>query len=152
MPSSAYFIPAFRIEICRAVIGIYPCCLSPKFLTIVVQCFSHMIQAIKTENHSIFTNYYLGTNRRSDIIVETLHALDQFCAEYDIRTTFISLILANLHRVASWRVVIGKIANDSTTILSKTSPTCVLQCARGILTTYSLEYCGLNRKTSNEMI
>ena len=34
--------------------------------------------AIKTDNHGTFTNYYLGTNKRSDMTVKTVHALDQW--------------------------------------------------------------------------
>jgi len=57
---------------------------SIKFLTSVIALFPYRIQAIKTDNGSIFTNYYLGTNKRSDMTVKTLHALDQFCAERGI--------------------------------------------------------------------
>ncbi len=31
-----------------------------------------------------YTNYYLGTNKRSDMTVKTLHGLDVFCAKHDI--------------------------------------------------------------------
>ncbi|MEK7091798.1 MAG: DDE-type integrase/transposase/recombinase [Patescibacteria group bacterium] len=55
--------------------------LSIKFLQIVISLFPHRIQAVKTDNGSIFTNYYLGTNKRSDQTVKTLHGLDQFCAQ-----------------------------------------------------------------------
>jgi len=54
------------------------------FLEEVVQQFPHRIQAIKTDNHSTFTNYYNGTNKRSDMTVKTIHALDKFCASYNI--------------------------------------------------------------------
>ena len=54
------------------------------FLTEVMRRFAHPIQAIKTDNGSIFTNYYLGTNKRSDMTVETLHALDAFCRDSGI--------------------------------------------------------------------
>jgi len=57
---------------------------SIKFLKIVMERFPHPIAAIKTDNHSTFTNYYLGTNKRSDMTVKTLHALDRFCAEQGI--------------------------------------------------------------------
>lgn len=57
---------------------------SIQFLQIVMKRFPHKIQAIKTDNGSIFTNYYLGTNKRSDITVKTLHALDQFCSDHSI--------------------------------------------------------------------
>ena len=54
------------------------------FLGQVLATFPHRILAIKTDNGSIFTNYYLGTNKRSDLTVKTLHALDVFCAERGI--------------------------------------------------------------------
>lgn len=57
---------------------------SVEFLKEVMRRFPHKILAIKTDNGSIFTNYYLGTNKRSDMTVKTLHALDQFCAEQNI--------------------------------------------------------------------
>lgn len=53
---------------------------SIRFLEDVIQRFPHPIEAIKTDNHSTFTNYYLGTLKRSDLTVKTLHALDVFCA------------------------------------------------------------------------
>lgn len=49
-------------------------------MEIVQTKFPYPIQAIKTDNHSIFTNYYLGTNKRSDLSIKTVHALDQWCA------------------------------------------------------------------------
>lgn len=57
---------------------------SVRFLEDVIQLFSHPIHAVKTDNGSMFTNYYLGTNKRSDMTVKTLHALDVFCAEHNI--------------------------------------------------------------------
>ena len=54
------------------------------FLKDVMDRFKYKIQAIKTDNGSIFTNYYLGTNKRSDISVKTLHALDEFCTRNNI--------------------------------------------------------------------
>lgn len=53
---------------------------SVTFLKEVIARFPHRIHAVKTDNHSTFTNYYLGTNKRSDMTVKALHALDQFCA------------------------------------------------------------------------
>jgi len=57
---------------------------SIRFLMEVMVLFPHRIRAVKTDNGSIFTNYYLGTNKRSDLTVKTLHALDLFCAENGI--------------------------------------------------------------------
>lgn len=53
---------------------------SIRFLLEVIVKFPYHIKAIKTDNGSIFTNYYLGTNKRSDLTVKTVHPLDQFCA------------------------------------------------------------------------
>ena len=57
---------------------------SIKFLQIVIDKFPHKIQAIKTDNGSIFTNYYTGTNKRSDMTIKKIHALDQFCHQHNI--------------------------------------------------------------------
>jgi len=54
------------------------------FLKDVISRFPHKIQAIKTDNGSVFTNYYLGTNKRSDVSIKTIHALDMFCRENNI--------------------------------------------------------------------
>lgn len=57
---------------------------SIRFLEEVIRLFPHRIRAVKTDNGSIFTNYYVGTNKRSDLTVKTIHALDQFCARRGI--------------------------------------------------------------------
>lgn len=54
------------------------------FLMDVIALFPRRIWAIKTDNGSIFTNYYTGTNKRSDMTVKTLHALDVFCRQQNI--------------------------------------------------------------------
>jgi transposase InsO family protein len=50
----------------------------------VMTLFPHKVQAVKTDNGSIFTNYYVSTNKRSDLTVKTLHALDVFCTQNNI--------------------------------------------------------------------
>lgn len=55
-----------------------------RMMEIVRTKFPYPIKAIKTDNHSTFTNYYLGTGKRSDLTVKTVHALDQWCAKRDI--------------------------------------------------------------------
>lgn len=55
-----------------------------RMMEIVKEKFHHTIRALKTDNHSTFTNYYLGTNHRSDLGVKTLHALDVWCKENDV--------------------------------------------------------------------
>lgn len=54
------------------------------FLKEVISLFPHKVSSVKTDNGSIFTNYYLGTNKRSDVTIKTLHALDQFCIQNNI--------------------------------------------------------------------
>ncbi len=57
---------------------------SIRFLGSVLSVFPHRIRSVKTDNGSIFTNYYLGTNKRSDMTVKTLHAFDIFCQNQGI--------------------------------------------------------------------
>lgn len=57
---------------------------SIEFLKIVMNKFPYKIHAIKTDNHSTFTNYYIGTNKRSDMTVKTIHPLDFFCHEHNM--------------------------------------------------------------------
>ena len=57
---------------------------SIEFLKDVIIRFPYKITGVKTDNGSIFTNYYLGTNKRSDQTVKTLHALDTFCGDNHI--------------------------------------------------------------------
>jgi transposase InsO family protein len=54
------------------------------FLKEVMKIFKYKIQAIKTDNGSIFTNYYTSMTKRSDMTVKTIHALDIFCKENNI--------------------------------------------------------------------
>lgn len=54
------------------------------FFEDVIERFPRVITGVKTDNHSTFTNYYAGTNKRSDMTVKKLHALDVFCAERGI--------------------------------------------------------------------
>ena len=55
------------------------------FLETVISRAPFTIQAIKTDNHATFTNYYTGTNKRSDLLVKSLHALDVACRERGIK-------------------------------------------------------------------
>jgi len=57
---------------------------SVDFLKIIIDRFPEKIQSIKTDNHSTFTNYYVGTNKRSDMTVKKIHALDVFCGNNNI--------------------------------------------------------------------
>lgn len=55
------------------------------FFEEVVRRAPFVIRAIKTDNHATFTNYYTGTNKRSDLLVKSLHALDMACREQGIK-------------------------------------------------------------------
>ena len=55
------------------------------FLEEVIRRAPFPILAIKTDNHATFTNYYTGTNKRSDLLVKSLHALDVFCRDRGIK-------------------------------------------------------------------
>jgi len=57
---------------------------SVEFIEDVISRFEYKITGIKTDNHSIFTNYCIGTNKRSDMTIKTIHPLDVFCSENGI--------------------------------------------------------------------
>lgn len=54
------------------------------FLQEVMTRFKYTIQSIKTDNGSIFTNYYVGMTKRSDLTVKTVHSLDLFCHKHNM--------------------------------------------------------------------
>lgn len=121
------------------------------FLKKVIELFKYRIQAIKTDNGGIFTNYYLGTNKRSDVTIKTLHGLDQFCAE---------------HNIIHYLIDPGKPAQNGTVERShredqekfydqnKFKTFSDLQKKMRVWNDYynNLEHCGLNGKTPNEML
>jgi transposase InsO family protein len=55
------------------------------FLGEVIKKAPFRILSIKTDNHATFTNYYTGTNKRSDLLVKSLHMLDARCRELGIK-------------------------------------------------------------------
>lgn len=57
---------------------------SIRMMEIVLKRFPYQVHGLKTDNHSTFTNYYLGTNKRSDVSVKTIHALDLWCRQHNI--------------------------------------------------------------------
>lgn len=121
------------------------------FLKEVMIRFPYKIQAIKTDNGQIFTNYYLGTNKRSDVSIKTIHFLDMFCRENNI-----------IH----YLIDPGKPAQNGTVErshredqqkfyeLNKFKSFFDLQKKIRIWNDYynNLEHCGLNGKTPNEML
>ncbi len=121
------------------------------FLKEVIEKFKYKIQAIKTDNGSIFTNYYTSMTKRSDMTVKTIHALDIFCHENNI-----------IH----YLIDPGKPAQNGTVERShrenqekfyhkhKFRNILHLQKELELWNTYynNLEHCGLNGKTPNEFL
>lgn len=121
------------------------------FLKEVMALFPHRIHAVKTDNHSTFTNYYTGVNKRSDMTVKTIHALDRFCAE---------------HGVIHYLIDPGKPAQNGTVERShredeekfyqentfKDLPDLKRKLKRRNMYYNNLEHCGLNGKTPNEYL
>jgi len=121
------------------------------FLQEVMERFNHPIQAIKTDNGSIFTNYYIGTNKRSDLTVKTIHALDRFCAQYSIIHYLIDPgkpaqngTVERSHREDQEKFY------DHTTF--KTFTDLQRKLKRWNIYYNNLEHCGLNGKTPNEYL
>jgi len=121
------------------------------FLQEVMRRFPYKIQAIKTDNGSIFTNYYTSMTKRSDMTVKTIHALDLFCRENNI-----------IH----YLIDPGKPAQNGTVERShredqekfyekhKFRSMTDLQNKLKVWNEYynNLEHCGINGKTPNEML
>lgn len=121
------------------------------FLKEVIEIFKYKIQAIKTDNGSIFTNYYTSMTKRSDMTVKTIHALDLFCKEKNI-----------IH----YLIDPGKPAQNGTVERShredqekfyeqnkfKTFQDLQIKLKRWNMYYNDLEHCGLNGKTPNEFL
>lgn len=121
------------------------------FLEDVITRFPYKIQAIKTDNGQIFTNYYLGATKRSDLTVKTIHALDLFCREKNI-----------IH----YLIDPGKPAQNGTVERShredqqkfyeqnkfKNFNDLQIKLKRWNIYYNDLEHCGLNGKTPNEFL
>jgi transposase-like protein len=121
------------------------------FLQEVMKIFPHKIQAIKTDNGSIFTNYYTSMTKRSDMTVKTIHALDIFCHQNNI-----------IH----YLIDPGKPAQNGTVERShredqqkfyeqnkfKSFRDLQIKLKRWNIYYNNLEHCGLNGKTPNEFL
>ncbi len=121
------------------------------FLKEVMAKFKYKIQAIKTDNGSIFTNYYTSMTKRSDMTVKTIHALDIFCRENNI-----------IH----YLIDPGKPAQNGTVERShredqekfydqnkfKSFSDLQKKMKRWNIYYNNLEHCGLNGKTPNEFL
>ncbi len=124
---------------------------SIRFLKEVVERFPHSIRAVKTDNGSIFTNYYLGTNKRSDLSVKTLHALDIFCRENNIVHYLIDPgkpaqngTVERSHREDQQKFYEQNVFKSFSDLQKKLK--------RWNMYYNDLEHCGLNGKTPNEFL
>jgi transposase InsO family protein len=121
------------------------------FLQEVMNRFPYPVRAIKTDNHAVFTNYYLGTTKRSDLTVKTLHALDRFCAEKKIIHSLIDPgrpaqngTVERSHREDQRKVYTGVRFKNLGGLKKK---------VKMWNTEYNdLEHCGLEGKTPNEFL
>ncbi len=121
------------------------------FLKEVVSRAPFVIQAIKTDNHATFTNYYTGTNKRSDLLVKSLHALDLACRERGIKHYLIDpgKPAQNGTVERSHREDQEKFYDE----FSFASAEDLRYCIRLWNMYYNdLEHCGLNGKTPNEFL
>lgn len=124
---------------------------SIRFLEIVMGEFKYTIRAIKTDNHSTFTNLYTGTNQRSDMTVKTAHPLDVFCARNNIIHYLIDRGKPNQngtversHREDEEKFYQQNIFKDIKDLKKKLR--------RWNIYYNNLEHCGLNGKTPNQYL
>lgn len=121
------------------------------FLQEVMERFPYPIRAIKTDNHSIFTNYYVGTNKRSDMTVKTIHALDQFCSSQSIVH-----YLIDPGRPAQNGTVERSHREDQEKFYERNTFKSVRDLQKKLkqwnMYYNNLEHCGLNGKTPNEFL
>jgi len=122
-----------------------------KFLMEVIERFPHRILAVKTDNHPTFTNYYLGSNKRSDLTVKTTHALDLFCASRGIIH-----YLIDKGKPSQNGTVERSHRSDQESFYDKNEFRS-LKDLKGKIILWNdyynnLEHCGLDGKTPNEML
>lgn len=121
------------------------------FLKEVMERFKYAIKAVKTDNGSVFTNYYLGTNKRSDLTVKTLHSLDRFCGENNIVH-----YLIDPGKPAQNGTVERSHREDQEKFYDRNKFRDIKDLRKKLIVWNNyynnLEHCGLNGKTPNEMI
>jgi len=125
---------------------------SVSFLREVIKRFPYLIKAIKTDNGSVFTNYYTSLNKRSDLmIIKTLHALDLYCKERNIIH-----YLIDPGKPAQNGKVERSHRSDQESFYDRNRFTSFKDLQRRIIkwNDYynNLEHCVLNGKTPNEML
>ena len=122
-----------------------------RMMEIVRKRFPYKIRGLKTDNHSTFTNYYVGTNKRSDVSVKTIHALDMWCRENNITHYLIDPgkpaqngTVERSHREDQEKFYEKNIFPNAKTLKKKIR----------LWNDYynDLEHCGLGGKTPNEVL
>lgn len=121
------------------------------FLKEVMRRFPYRITGVKTDNHSTFTNYYVGTYKRSDLTVKTVHALDRFCAEQGI-----THYLIDPGKPAQNGTVERSHREDQEKFYDRNTFASVTDLKRKLARWNeeynNLEHCGLSGKTPNEAL
>lgn len=121
------------------------------FFEDVIERFPHRITGLKTDNHSTFTNRYLGTNKRSDMTVKTLHPLDRFCAARGIA----HYLIDPGHPAQNGKVERSHRSDQETLYDSgvfRSPKDLRKKVALWNIEYNDLEHCGLNGKTPNEVL
>jgi transposase InsO family protein len=121
------------------------------FLEDVIRRFPHPITGLKTDNHSTFTNRYLGTNKRSDMAVKTLHPLDRFCAVRGIA----HYLIDPGHPAQNGKVERSHRSDQETlydSAVFRSPKDLRRKVALWNIEYNNLEHCGLNGKTPNEAV
>lgn len=124
---------------------------SIQFLTEVIGLFGYKIQAVKTDNGSIFTNYYTSMTKRSDMTVKTIHAFDLFC-----RARNITHYLIDPGKPAQNGTVERSHREDQEKFYDRQSFKNIADLHKKLkqwnIYYNNLEHCGLNGKTPNEFL
>lgn len=124
---------------------------SVEFLKEVIEKFSYGIKAVKTDNGSVFTNFYLGSKKRSDGTQKDLHALDKFC-----RDNGIIHYLIDPGKPAQNGKVERSHRSDQASLYDRAKALSYMELERLVKrwNKYynNLEHCGLSGKTPNEFL
>ena len=121
------------------------------FLEDVISRFPYTIQAVKTDNHSTFTNRYNGSYKREDLSPRQLHAFDRFCARHSI-----THYLIDPGKPAQNGTVERSHREDQEKFYDKNTFRNAADLKRKLkrwnIYYNDLEHCGLNGKTPNEFL
>lgn len=121
------------------------------FFEDVITRFPYTITGLKTDNHSTFTNRYLGTNKRSDMTVKTMHPLDRFCTARGI----VHYLIDPGHPAQNGKVERSH-RSDQETLYDSAIFTSGRDLRKKValwnIEYNNLEHCGLNGKTPNEVL